>query len=244
MVLECRPGRGPVTLIRPVPVSVIVPRAGDCPHRERAWAWVKTRLDGLEVVEGWGDPDLWCKADAVADGLSRASGDVLVIHDADVYSGHLAEVIHAVEAGDYQWGAPHRSVYRLTEQGTQQFFDGERERPLTSECHHAVLGGGIVVVTRAKYEQAPLDPRFVGWGGEDQAWCAALMTIAGKPLILRQPLYHLYHPPQPRMTRKVGNVANDELRGRYIGARLVAKRMRDLIEEGRCHSNVSSQPTR
>lgn len=224
-------------------VSVIVPRAGDCPYRERAWQWVGSQLDGLEVVEGWGDPDEWCKANAVADGLSRASGDVLVIHDADVWSDFLPATIRSVESGQRHWAVPHRSVWRLTETGTEQFFNGERETALSSEIHHSVLGGGIVVITRAKYEEAPLDPRFIGWGGEDHAWAAALLTLAGEPSVIPQPLWHLWHPPQQRMTRKVGNVANDELRGRYIGCRGIAKQMRDLIKEGRCHSTVSSQRT-
>lgn len=224
-------------------VSVIVPRAGNCPHRARAWQWVRSHLD-YEVVEGWGDPDRWCKADAVRDGLSRASGDLLVIHDADCWSDFLPDAIQAVESGTYQWGSPHRHVRRLTEHGTEQFFDGERETAQTSEEHYSVLGGGIIVVARQAYERAPLDPRFIGWGGEDYAFCAALATLAGEPFVLRQPLWHLWHPPQARQTRKVGNAANDELRARYIGCRTTAKQMRDLIEEGRCHSPAFSQPTR
>lgn len=221
-------------------LSVIVPLAGDCPHRARAWQWVRAQYDGLEVCEGYGDPELWCKADAVADGLTRAAGDVLVVADADVWSEHLEVAIEAVESGQCEWAAPHRRVRRLTEQGTALFMAGERETALTSEDHHAVLGGGIVVLRRETYERVPLDRRFIGWGGEDQAWGAALRTLAGVPLICRQPLWHLWHPPQQRMTRKVGNVANDELRGRYIGAKLSPRRMRDLIEEGRCRSNGSS----
>lgn len=221
-------------------LSVIVPLAGDCPHRARAWQWVRAQYNGLEVCEGYGDPEAWCKADAVADGLSRSSGDLLVISDSDVWSEHLRSAIDAVESGEYQWAAPHRRVRRLTQTGTDQFLNGERDTALTSEDHHAVLGGGIVVLSRELYERCPLDPRFIGWGGEDQAWGAALRTLAGVPFVTRYPLWHLWHPPQQRMTRKVGNVANDELRGRYIGAKLQLRLMRELIEEGRCLSNGSS----
>lgn len=227
-------------------VSIVVPRAGDCPHRAQAWEYVSSRLDGYEICEGWGDPDLWCKADAVADGLRKATGDVLVIHDADVVSDFLPDSVEAVESGKYQWSSPHRSVWRLTEEATKRFIDGERDPsllPVVEPVHQSVLGGGIVVITREKYEQVPLDPRFIGWGGEDHAWHAALYTLAGKSLVIKQPLWHLWHPPQQRMTRKVGGVANDELRGRYLGCRSMAGQMRRLIEEGRCHSKASSQLT-
>ncbi len=223
-------------------ISVLVPRAGEDPHRARAWQWLKPRYEGFEVVEGWGDESRWVKADAVADALSRASGDVLVIADADVYSEFLPVAIEAVVSGKHEWATPHRHVRRLTEQGTAQFMAGAREEAEVEEAHHAVLGGGIVVLRRETYERVPLDPRFISWGGEDHAWCAALMTLAGKPLVVRQPLWHLWHPPQQRMNRKVGNEANDELRGRYIGARSFGKRMRELIEEGqKCLSTGSSR---
>lgn len=221
-------------------ISVVVPLAGDCPHRARAWQWVRTQYQGLEVCEGYGDPDRWCKAQAVADGLSRATGDLLVIADADVWSEHLQTAIDAVESGQVQWASPHRHVRRLTEQGTEQFINGERETAKTEEQHHAVLGGGMVVLSRETYERCPLDARFVGWGSEDQSFGYALRTLYGKPLINNQPLWHLWHPPQQRMTRKVGNAANDELRGRYTGAKMQPRRMRELIEEGRCLSSGSS----
>lgn len=222
-------------------VSVLVPRAGDCPHRARAWEWIRGQYEGFEVCEGWGNPDAWCKADAVADALTRATGDLLVIHDADVYSDNLQEAIDAVESGEHEWASPHWTVRRLTEAGTTQFLNGERETAEVSEDHYAVLGGGIVVIRRDTYERVPLDRRFVGWGGEDQAAAAAWKTLAGPAFKGRQPLWHLWHPPQQRMSRKVGNVANDELRARYIGARTFNRRMRQLVEEGRqCRLSGSS----
>jgi hypothetical protein len=226
-------------------VSVLVPRAGECPHRERAWQWVEKQyenLENLEVVEGWGDPDRWCKADAVADALGRATGDLLVVADADVYSEHLADAIDAVESGEFRWAAPHWHVRRLSQRGTLEFITGARDEADCEAGHYPVIGGGIVVLHREIYEEVPLDPRFVGWGSEDSAFGAALRTLAGVPFVGRQTLWHLWHPPQARLNRKVGNEANDALRAAYTGARFCPRRMRELIEEGRCHSIVSSPP--
>src|SRR5689334_16567296 len=108
-------------------VSVLVPRAGDDPHRELAWAYVRRIYDGLELIEGYGDPAAWSKADAVTDALSRATGDLLVIADADVYTDHLAAALDAVTSGRHLWASPHRHVRRLTVAGTLEFIAGARE---------------------------------------------------------------------------------------------------------------------
>lgn len=223
-------------------ISVLVPRAGGCPHRARAWGWVRQQLAEYEVIEGWGDASRWCKAEAVAEALSKATGDLLVLHDADVWSEHLADAITAVQSGKYEWAVPHWTVRRLTEHGTTQFIDGERETAEISEDHFAVQGGGIVVVTRDAYVRAPLDARFVSWGQEDKSFARALSTLAGKPFVIRQPLWHLYHPPQERMTRIVGNEVSKALWQRYVSASHQPRAMRALIEEGRqCRLSGSSR---
>lgn len=233
MVLGARPLRRPDTHLRPLPISVLVPRAGNCPHRDRAWELVRPQYAALEVVEGYGDPNRWSKAEAVADALTRAAGDILVIADADVYTDHLDRSLEAVISGRHAWASPHKHVRRLTAAGTEAFAAGARETAEVEEEHFAKLGGGIVVVRRDLYELVPLDRRFVGWGGEDAAWAAALRTLAGPPKIEPQALWHLWHPPQPRQTRKVGNDANEELRGRYYAARYQPGPMRQLVEEAR-----------
>lgn len=223
-------------------VSVVVPRAGDCPHRERAWQWIRRRYGDVEIVEGWGDPDRWSKADAVADALERATGDLLVVADADVWSEQLEPIITAVADGA-PWGTPHTHVRRLTEIGTIRFMAGEREEAPTEEEHFAQVGGGIVVLPRATYERIPLDPRFIGWGGEDKSWARALRLLAGPPARQHAALWHLWHPPQPRLTRTVGSAANVTLAGRYADASS-NRMMRALIEEGRTWRSQTSSPSR
>lgn len=70
-------------------VSVVVPYRPDRGFRDAAWAYVRrwwaTTHPDWRVVTGdapHGGP--WVKALAVADALPRATGDLLVIADADV----------------------------------------------------------------------------------------------------------------------------------------------------------------
>lgn len=191
---------------------------------------MRAQYQGWEICEGYGDAQRWCKAAAVQDGLTRATGDLLVIADADVWSDHLQEAVDAVASGA-AWASPHRKVRRLTEAGTTRFLNGERDDLEVEQHHNAHLGGGIVVLSRSLYEDIPLDPRFVGWGQEDDSWACALTTLAGKPWQGDESLWHLWHPPQHRQSRVVGNAESKALGRRYKSARRSPALMRALLDE-------------
>src|SRR5690606_26218687 len=109
---------------------------------------------------------------AVQDALSRASGDVLVVADADVIPRRLDRAVTAVTDG-CAWATPHRTVARFTADATRRVLDGEDPWHVSScqnvwdeRPYKAKPGGGVVVIRRNAYEQVPLDPRFEGFGGE------------------------------------------------------------------------------
>lgn len=102
---------------------------------------------------------------------------------------------------------------------------------LIEPAYLGVEGGGIVVLRRETYAECPLDPRFVGWGGEDESWGFALRALYGPPVRVRKPVIHLWHPPANRMTRGYGSLASRELRKRYARARASPALMRALLAE-------------
>lgn len=231
-------------------VSVVIPYAGTCPHRESAYAWVRARLAAAHpawevVVGGGGDP--WCKAAAVEDGLSRASGDVLIVHDSDVWTD-LEPAVGAVVAGA-PWARPHGQVYRFAQAASERIINGDEPAQvatessvLTEPAYHGWDGGGVVVLRRDDYQRAPLDRRYIGWGSEDDSWARALSTIVGPQVQFEAPLFHLWHPVQPRLTRIVGSKASRDLWGRYKAATWHADRMAALIAEGRPDGSPSGSP--
>jgi hypothetical protein len=93
-------------------------------------------------------------------------------------------------------------------------------------------GGGIAAMPRATYADVPIDPRFEGWGQEDASWALALTRLVGRPWRGSAPLWHLWHPPQPRRERAIGSDANEELWLRYRRAK-PADVMRELVDEAR-----------
>ena len=218
--------------------SVIIPWRQGCPFRERALAWVldrwAERFPTFDVVLGVHDDGPWCKAAAVADGLSKVADGSLIIADADVWLVRPEALTDAVGAlSDHGWAIPHGDVQRLTETASEAFMADQPlpPRPWLQTPYPGWAGGGIVVTTTDTYRQAPLDRRFSGWGQEDASWALALHTLVGKPWRGDTPLVHLFHPPQKRYSRQVGSLANKALHSRYHGAHRKPDVMRALIAE-------------
>jgi len=220
-------------------VAVVVPWRPGCPHREAAWEWVQARYaarhPGWDVVASAVPHGDWCKAVAVADAVARTDADVLVVADADVWSDDLARAVDVLTAGA-AWVVPHRALYRLDEARTASVLaggplDATDAAGLAERPYAGHPGGGIVVIRHETWDQVPLDPRFVGWGHEDDSWRYALDGLIGGHEQLTGPLWHLWHPPQPRLRRRIGSHASAQLGERY--RRSGPARLQSLAAEAR-----------
>lgn len=217
-------------------MSVLIPARLDA-QRQRLWDFLAPRWKalGYEVVEGTCQGP-WVKAKAVADALSRASGSVLIVADADVWCDGVPAAVAKVKAGA-AWAIPHYRVCRLTKPATADVLASgawpARRLPTTyaQPPYPGRPGGGIVVLTRDAYGRVPLDRRFTGWGQEDESWALALGTLLGRSWRGTADLWHLYHDPATRQSRTVGNAQGLALHRRYsLAARQPAK-MRALVAE-------------
>lgn len=199
-------------------ISVLVPWRPS-PERQRVWDALRPRWEalGYEVIEGT-CVGPWSKGTAVAEALARASHKVLVVADADVWCDGLEWATAEVYGGS-PWAIPHYRVVRLGPDGNRA------ERP-----YPGVAGGGLVVLARETYEQCPIDPRFEGWGQEDEAWGHALRTLYGKPRRGLADLTHYWHPPQQRQNRAIGSPEGAALLRRYLAAR-TPQAIREILQE-------------
>jgi hypothetical protein len=221
-------------------VSVLVPWRDSDPMRAAAWDHIRGLWEvehpDWQLVAGEAPEGPWCKAAAVADALTRAQAPILVVADADVWCDGVGKAVDQV-VGGAPWAVPHWRVLRLTANASADvlregrwptertsFTYAERPRPGNP-------GGGIVVLTRDLYQRAPLDPRFRGWGQEDDAWCLALRALGGREWRGTADLWHLYHPPQSRMSRAAGNAAGMNLYRRYLRVGRNPARVAALLAE-------------
>lgn len=216
--------------------EIIVPFHGDCPFRRDAFRWVRGEHHWPVTVAHGGEP--WVKAAAIGPAIERSSADVLVIADADCWTDGLEAAVRAVELGA-SWAKPHGTVYRLTAKSSRAFMAGEPWTELDQQPYRGVAGGGFVVARRETLLEIPMDPRFVGWGQEDIAWAMALHCLAGPAWLGDADLIHLWHPPQPRLSRMWGSTDSKRLLKRYSAAKNDPVRMRSLIEE--IHAYESSE---
>lgn len=217
-------------------VAVVIPWRGGCQYRERARRWVRDRYrehhPDWPVILSPG-PDPWIKAEAVMPAVEQCDAEIVVVADADVWTTGLSEAVCAIEAGE-GWAIPHRTVHRLTEQATSALLRGDPAEDLEQPPYKGVPGGGLVVATRETLLTVPLDPRFVGWGQEDESWSRALYCLLGPPWRGDADLIHLWHPPQRRTNRRKGSEASWQLFLRYRRARRHPDQMFQLIQEAQC----------
>lgn len=203
-------------------VWVVIPWRAGCEYRQRAYdtvlQWWATNYPDWPVVVGeWPEAmGPWRKGCAVrAAGVHPGPDDVVIVSDADVIPVGIGKAVEAV--GPFGWGKPSarwampfRMVYRLTEPGTRLAAAGSIDltKPpsrdvagLVEESYVGSAGGGVVVLRGEVFNDIPIDPRFAGYGQEDLSWSLALHRLVGAPVMRSDPLWHLWHPPQPRMRR-------------------------------------------
>jgi hypothetical protein len=197
-------------------VETLIPWGGSDPHRIRLLGDVLGHHISPRLATGSVEP--WIKALAVMPAVQESDADIIVLADADVTCRGIPEAIDAVGHGA-PWAIPHLLVHRLDEHG------------LPYETYPGIEGGGILVAPRETLLEIPLDPRFVGWGQEDESHGVALHALAGKPWRGTEDLLHRYHPPQERMSRTRGSHESWVLRRRYLKARQDPDAMRALVQE-------------
>lgn len=164
--------------------------------------------------------------------VAACPADIVIVADADCWTDGLPPAIEAVERGA-PWAIPHSPVHRLNQTGTANVLDGNPPDPrqLEQPPYPGVAGGGFLVAPRDTLLDVPLDPRFVGWGQEDECWAMALEARHGPPWRGTADLLHLWHPPQERLDRRRGTREGWLLRRRYLKARHDPVLMRELLSE-------------
>lgn len=224
-------------------VAVLIPWQGSCPHRLAALRWTMRQYEihhpSWEVVLGVvADRTPWCKAEAVATALRQTKASTIVVADADSWAPGVGDAVRSVqENGHVNWAMAHSLVIRLNEVATSSVLDGApyeemliMPEMLAQDPYVGYEGGGVVALSRETYLRAPLDPRFTGFGQEDESWALALRTLAGDPSRQPSPLWHLWHPPQNRDDRHWGSENSRKLYERYLDAYLKGT-MADLVTE-------------
>ena len=209
-------------------VEVIIPYAGTDRDRLRALVWVMERCNYRYTVATGELP--FNKACAFMPAVKRSKADIIVMHDADVWTEGLEKAVDAVINGE-EWAIPHWYVFRLSRDATSEYIREGRIGELARPIYVGMPGGGILVARRDTILDIPMDPRFESWGHEDESWAMALWCLKGEPWRGEAPLIHLWHPLEARLGQRMGSHAGWDLRNRYARVRFDLPGMRDLVTE-------------
>lgn len=216
-------------------IDVIIPYGGVDVYRQLNLTHIVGTWEMMESISptlGWAPAEPWIKANAVADALEHSQAEWIIVTDGDVWCENMATFIDDTMRHENQWGIPHRSIDRLDASSTSRVLNGGAwGGNLAKPSYRSVPGGGTVMLRREMYNQVPMDPRFVGWGYEDECWGLALMTMFGEPYRGSDPMWHLWHPPAPPKTGRVSSAESRELRQRYHQAAYKTKLMSQLLAE-------------
>jgi hypothetical protein len=225
-------------------VAVVIPYKSDGGgYRDHALTWIvrwwAAQHPTWPVIIGHCVGE-WCKAVALADGLTRVDPDTreVVVADADMLTDGVQAAVDAVRDG-HPWAVPHARLHRLTREATATILDSPPARPAhwthlpTHETPYTgVAGGSMTVFARAVLEEVPMPP-IPRWGQQDQAHAEALTTLVGPYWRGTAPICHLWHPPPQRLSRKWGSLESRAWYARYVEARGKPEQMRAVIDEDR-----------
>lgn len=188
----------------PREVSVLIPYQPDGGPRDDAFRYVKQFYQRLlpeaEVCVGELKQELFSRSKAINKAASAATGRLFIIADGDIiYDPELMrEAMNQVR--EDRWVIPFSSITRMTRSNSQTVFEQDAQWPIpvsleTKADQARYFVGGVNVLSRAAFEAVGgYDERFVGWGGEDEAFAYSLDTLVGKHVRLEGNLLHFWHP--------------------------------------------------
>ena len=231
MPMRC--DRGTVLAVTPV---VLVPWRADNGQRSDIWAYTRKQIWGLRhpgwpIVEGVAPDGLFNRSAAINTAAAAAGDwDVAVIADSDTFTERcslLRAVDAAVQDPTRVW-LPYGQQQRvlLSQQYTEDLlggsfgFNAQRATATGTLDPYEGYRSGVIVVHRSLWDTVGgFDERFVGWGGEDDAFADTAAALANGWKWSTGNLYHLWHPPSRPDHNDPAFVANKSLAARYRCAR-------------------------
>ncbi|MGG1397559.1 galactosyltransferase-related protein [Bacillus salipaludis] len=234
-------------------VSIIIPFQTDNGPREAAFQWIKKYysvvMPEAEVVIGKINGNQMNRAKAINLAAKKATRDIFVIADADLVISPES-IVESIKLLDKAaWVVPFTKLYDVPYELTEKLLNTNPTWPLKiskEKCKKASwiyegFAGKVNIISRKNFEAAGgFDERFIGWGGEDDAFSCAVNTICGHFVRYSAAIFHLWHPRASYNTNPNAKF-NMNLVSRYRGANGNKEKMMEIISEGKIQTNPKSK---
>jgi GT2 family glycosyltransferase len=224
-------------------ISILIPYQPDNGPRDITFNWIKKYYEASMpeaelCIGGLASGGLFNRSQAFNTAAKNATREILVLADGDVIY-NPAIIDEAVKLLDnYPWVIPFRGVVNLSPDNTNRLLETEPNWPLNTylddyyiDNYYERFAGKLMVMRRKTFIAAGgYDERFVGWGGDDDAFVHALETLCGTYIKLENEVIHLWHP-RTDWSNAPNPDANLNILGRYIEANGNKEAMLKLINE-------------
>jgi len=219
-------------------VSFLIPYNSDNDQRTKIVNWLhkyyKALFPNAELCFGSSTSKFFSKSQAVNNAAKKATKDFFIILDADIIisPSTIKKSIHALKS--YPWVIPYVYLHDIDKVSTQILLNTPPSNfpsEIQSKKRHRTSYGGVNIMDRDTfYKVNGFDERFVGWGGEDDAFMASLCSMAGKPVRFDEVIYHLWHP-RAEVGHNPFYSQNLKLAQEYCEAIHDKNKMRQLLKE-------------
>lgn len=185
-------------------VSVLFPFGTDNGPRERNFNWIRRfyekMMPEVEICIGESRDQPFSRSQAINHAASQATRDIFAIADTDIFYDPAILVESVKLLDDHAWVLPFSERLCLDEHSSEELLKIEPSWPIPFQVNGSIPGqigyGLLNVIPRKHFETVGgFDERFLGWGGEDDAFSVCVNTLCGWMKRLDYKAYHLSHPP-------------------------------------------------
>lgn len=189
-------------------ISVLMPWRESSPERRRVFEWVTARLSfllpGHQLCLGDSGHDQFNRGASINRAFEEATGDMLLISDADTVFNYFTVETAIDLAAERSWVLPYTEYLNLDAETTQRLLgsvpDVDIDEAKVGTDHRLTDSvSGLIVLSRPAFEQVGgFDEKFRSWGYEDRAFESAANTLVGPCSRLIDCCFHLDHPTTAR----------------------------------------------
>lgn len=177
------------------------------------------------------------RAQARNDAVSNSTADVVVLCDADTLP--MPDALASAIKGASESAVlhlPYTQYVGLTEKHAKAVTSnktGVDDMEWLETADHSI-GGVWVIQPKAWWNAEGMDPKFTGWGWEDNAFYFASNTLNGDTVRHTGNIYHLWHTRAPNLIHTPQYRLNKQRYNRYrYVARNGPAKLREFIRSGR-----------
>ncbi|MEW9674400.1 galactosyltransferase-related protein [Ammoniphilus sp. 3BR4] len=187
-------------------VSVLLPYKPDGGRRDLNFKWIirfyEAIMPEVEICTGISQDKLFNRSKAINLAAKKATRDIFIIADGDIIydSSIIIDSINKLE--EYAIVFPFTKYLNISEEASKKLLKTRPKWPLNISNNNIQIrtpyiefAGKLNVVSRSTFKTINgFDERFKGWGGEDDAFRCAIITLCGPDIRLDHSIYHLWHP--------------------------------------------------